>query len=56
MGLFHVLKSLKQRTASLAISQEKEKKKKRKKKEKKKERRVEEHVPGPCVLENRGQL
>ena len=37
MGLFHVLKSLKQRTASLAISQEKEKKKKRKKEEKKRE-------------------
>ena len=55
MGLFHVLKSLKERTASLAISQEKEKKKKRKKRGKK-ERRVEEHVPGPCVLENRGQL
>ena len=37
--LFHILKSLKQRIASLAISQEKEKKKKKK-------RRVEEPVPG----------
>ena len=39
MGLFHVLKSMKQRIARLAISQEKEKKKK-------KTRRVEEPVPG----------